>query len=140
MKSAIRNGLLALALSAVLLPGADQNLVNFSAPDANFIMGVRLAEVASSPLVTTALAEAQRSNPQVQDLFSMLGANPFQYLDEVLIAAKIDAASASKEPNSVNPHTLTQRRRTLQEQLERTHERTQSFGCERGFAREEYAR
>ncbi len=101
MKSAIRNGLLALALSAVLLPGADQNLVNFSAPDANFIMGVRLAEVASSPLVTTALAEAQRSNPQIQNLFSMLGANPFQYLDEVLIAAKIDAASASKEPNNV---------------------------------------
>lgn len=91
----IRVLLLAALIAAVSLPlaAADAELLRLTRSDVNFLLGVRLREIAASPLVRTMLDEALASKPELQALGGMVGSNPLEGFDELLIAANIDTQS-----------------------------------------------
>jgi hypothetical protein len=97
-----RTALLA-ALAAALflaspLAAVDPALVNLSRPDVNFVMGVEVSRIASSPLLAAAMEEAQQTQPGWDSFFGLLAPQPLRYLDEVIIAAKLDPGADSKKP------------------------------------------
>ncbi len=73
-----------LVVLAVCATAADPALLNLARPDVNFVMGINVSQIASSPRVTTALAEARRSKPEVEQLFQILGPNPLSNLEEIV--------------------------------------------------------
>ncbi len=88
--------LLLAALAGVLslpLAAADAELLRLTRSDVNFLLGVRLSEIAKSPLVRTMLDEAMASKPELRALGGMVGSNPLEGFDELLIAANIDTQS-----------------------------------------------
>lgn len=91
--------LLALSL-APRLAGADPELMRLTRSDANFLLGVRLVDVAASPLVKTLLDEALASNPQWETVLAM-GSNPLAGFDEVLVSAKIDTQSPQEPKDAL---------------------------------------
>jgi hypothetical protein len=91
--------LLALAL-ALPLAGADPELMRLTRPDANFLLGVRVSDVAASPLVRTLLDEALASKPEWAGALAM-GPNPLAGFDEVLIAANVDTASPQEPKDAL---------------------------------------
>lgn len=95
----IRPMLLTLAL-ALPLAGADPELMRLTRSDANFMLGVRLGDIAASPLVKTLLDEALASKPEWQTVLGM-GSNPLAGFDEVLIAASIDTQSPQEPKDAL---------------------------------------
>ena len=91
--------LLVTSVSCAL--AADPALLNLSRPDVNFLMGINGSQVASSPRVATTLAEARRSQPEVEQLFQMLGPSPFDNLEEVVISARIDPSQQNSDPRNL---------------------------------------
>jgi hypothetical protein len=85
--------LLLTAALALPLGAADAELLRLTRPDVNFLLGVRLSDIAASPLVRTMLDEALASKPELQALSGMVGTNPLEGFDELLVAANIDAQS-----------------------------------------------
>jgi hypothetical protein len=88
----IRTFLLTAALT-LPLGAADAELLRLTRSDVNFLLGVRLSDIAASPLVRTMLDEALASKPEWQAAAGMMGSNPLEGFDEVLIAANIDTQS-----------------------------------------------
>lgn len=80
------------------LQAADPVLLNLAHSDANFMMGIRVSEIASSPVVRAALDEAARSQHEWSALLTKLGGNPLRDIHEVLITAQIDERAADKDP------------------------------------------
>ncbi len=84
---------LAAALALTLpLAAADPELLRLTRPDANFMMGARLSEIASSPVAKTLLDEMLASKPEWESALAA-GSNPLAGFDEVLISANIDGRS-----------------------------------------------
>jgi hypothetical protein len=90
----------ALFLSSPLA-AADPALVNLSRPDVNFVMGVEVSRIASSPLLAAAMEEAQQTKPGFDTFFGLLAPHPLRYLNEIVIAAKLDPDSDSKKPENL---------------------------------------
>jgi hypothetical protein len=93
----IRPLLLALAL-VLPLAAADPELMRLTRPDANFLLGARLSDIAASPLVKTLLDEALASKPEWE---AVLGGNPLAGFYEVLIAANIDTRSPQEPKDAL---------------------------------------
>jgi len=77
------------ALCAASLSAGDRRLLNLVTPEANFVLGIDVGGVSSSALAQTLMSQLRQSGEWGQALEAM-GSNPFQYLDEILIAARID--------------------------------------------------
>ncbi len=90
-----------LVVLAVCATAADPALLNLARPDVNFVMGINVSQIASSPRVTTALAEARRSKPEVEQLFQILGPNPLSNLEEIVIAGRLDPGQQNSEPENL---------------------------------------
>jgi hypothetical protein len=83
------------------LAAADPALVNLSRPDVNFVMGVEVSRIASSPLLAAAMEEAQQTQPGWDSFFGLVAPHPLRYLNEIVIAAKLNPASDSKKPENL---------------------------------------
>lgn len=85
-----------LSLVLLLLPGGlravDPRLLEMAADDVNFVMGIRLADVASSPLVRRALDEAGKQGGDFMRLISS-GERPFEGIEEALILANVETGT-----------------------------------------------
>ena len=86
---------------AVCATAADPALLNLARPDVNFVMGIHVSQIASSPRVVTALAEARRSKPEVEQLFQILGPNPLSHLEEIVVAGRLDPGQQNSEPENL---------------------------------------
>jgi hypothetical protein len=100
MRQTVRS-LLVLLCFGLSLAAADPALVNLSRPDINFVMGVHVSRIASSPLLAEAMGEAKQTKPDWDALFGLLGPQPFRYLDEIVVSAKLDPESENKKPQSL---------------------------------------
>ena len=65
------------------------------------MVGIQFSKMANSPLVQSALDETRKSSPEVGAFLELMGANPFQYVEEVLITGRLDSGSANNEPKDV---------------------------------------
>ena len=65
-----------LAATLFATPAAGQNLANLARPDANMMIGVRVADFASTPLAQRMWQETVSSKPEVTQFLSLLGPNP----------------------------------------------------------------
>jgi hypothetical protein len=83
------------------LTAADPALVNLARPDVNFVMGIHVSKIASSALVAEAMGEAKQTKPDWDALFGLLGPQPFRYLDEIVVSAKLDPQSENKKPQTM---------------------------------------
>ncbi len=101
MKTIASSLLAAVVALSVPSHAADPNLLGLARADVNLMVGIQLSEMANSPLVQLALDETKKSSPEVGAFLDLMGANPFQYLDEVLITGRLDAGSANNEPKDV---------------------------------------
>ena len=101
MKAIATSLLAAVAALSVPLHAADPNLIGLARADVNLMGGIQFSEMANSPLVQSALDETKKSSPEVGAFLALMGANPFQYLDEVLITGRLDSASVNNEPKDV---------------------------------------
>ena len=90
--------LLAVALAAP--PVAAQGLVALARPDVNILASVRVADFASSPLVTMFWNRARAEQPEFDQLLSVMGPNPLSMIDEVVIGGSLDA-SQTEEPEGL---------------------------------------
>lgn len=90
-----------LFLTALLpLRAADPALLNMARPDSNIVMGIDVAGFVSSALVQEAMAKAGGSSGDFQDVMALLGPNPFQNLQEIIIAAKVDDFEKGPQPGN----------------------------------------
>jgi len=91
-----------LLFLAALLPlrAADPALLNLSRPDSNLVMGIDVAGFVSSPLIQEAMAKAGSTSGDFQDMMALLGPNPFQNLQEIVISAKVDDFEKGPRPGN----------------------------------------
>ena len=101
MKTIASSLLAAIVALSVPSHAADPNLVGLARADVNLMVGIQFSEMANSRLVQSALDATKNSSQEVGALFELMGANPFQYLDEVLITGRLDSGSANSEPKNV---------------------------------------
>ena len=101
MKTIASSLLAAIVALSVPSHAADPNLVGLARADVNLMVGIQLSEMVNSPLVQTALSETKKSSPEVGAFLELMGANPFQYLEEVLITGRLDSGSVNNEPKDV---------------------------------------
>ena len=87
--------------SSLCALAADPALLNLARPDVNFLVGINVSQIASSPRVARALAEARQSKPEVEQLFQMLGPDPFRNLEEIVVSARIDPSGQNSEPENL---------------------------------------
>jgi len=95
----IRPIVLALLL-ALPLAAADPELMRLTRSDANFMLGVRLGDIAASPLVKTLLDEALASKPEWAAVLAM-GPHPLAGFDEVLFSANLDTGSPQEPKDAL---------------------------------------
>jgi hypothetical protein len=93
---------IAVLFATLLAPlhAADPALLNLARPDSNVIIGIDVAGFASSPLIQEAMATATSSSDDFQKVMGLLGPNPFQNLQEILIAAKVDDFNQEPKPGN----------------------------------------
>ncbi len=90
-----------LFLTALLpLRAADPALLNLARPDSNLVMGIDVAGFVSSPLIQEAMATAGSTSGGFQDVMALLGPNPFQNLQEIVISAKVDDFEKGPRPGN----------------------------------------
>ena len=93
-----------LSLALLVLPGGlravDPRLLEMAADDVNFVMGVRLADVASSPLVRRAIDKAGEQGGDFMRLITS-GDRPFAGVEEALILANIEAGASDPSDNAL---------------------------------------
>ncbi len=89
MPSLCRTTLLAAILS---LPATavDPGLLQLGDPEVNLLIGVRLGEIATSPLMLKVLDESKKGGPGWTGLLDQMGENPFSGIDELLIMGRIE--------------------------------------------------
>lgn len=92
------------ALVLLLVPGGlravDPRLLEMAADDVNFVMGVRLADVASSPLVRSALEEAGKQGGDFMRLISS-GERPLEGVEEALVLANVETGTNSSSDDAL---------------------------------------
>jgi hypothetical protein len=91
----MRPAILAAALFAassftIPLRAVDPGLMDLVGPDANFVLGIRVAAIADSPLIQEALTKAQQTSPDFGGMMGALGPNPLEGLEEVLLLGRMD--------------------------------------------------
>jgi len=91
-----------IVLSAFLtiglaLPSAaiDPGLLQLADPKVNLLVGIRMGELASSPLMLKVLAESKKGGAQWSGLIDQWGDNPFAGIDELLIMGRIEPGAQS---------------------------------------------
>lgn len=82
----------ALAISASAL---DPGLLKLADPEINLLVGVRMGQIASSPLMLKVFDESKKTGPGWSGLIDRMGPNPFANIDEILIMGRIDSAEAA---------------------------------------------
>lgn len=94
MHSLFRTTILAAALS---IPAAavDPGLLDLADPEVNLLVGVRMGEIASSPLMLKVLDEGKKNGPGWSGLIERMGPNPFAGIDELLIMGRIEPGEQS---------------------------------------------
>ncbi len=77
---------------AAPLVAADPELLGLVGPDANFVLGVRVAAIAESPLILDALsgAKAKDGEDGFSAMFDALGDNPLEGLEELLFLGRME--------------------------------------------------
>ena len=86
--------LVALGAAMVVSPAAAEGLVDLARPDVNILAGVRVANFAASPLVRMFWDRARAEQPQFDQLLSVMGPNPLEMIDEVILGASMDGSQA----------------------------------------------
>ena len=81
---------LAVLLSLSQARALDPELLRLADPEANVVAGIRLAELAASPLMAPMLDQARTSNPEAFAALDMLGPNPWSLVEELLIFGKLE--------------------------------------------------
>lgn len=89
--------LLPLALFLAALPAAavDRALLELADPNVNFAVGVRVADLAESPLLKPLLDEAVESNDHAKVVFDALGPGFLSRLEEALIVGRAEPGETS---------------------------------------------
>ena len=86
--------LLALFAATLFPAGASgQGLARLAHSDANMMIGIRMADFASSPLAQRMWQEAMSSKPEIEQFLNLMGPNPLTLIDEILITASVTDAS-----------------------------------------------
>ncbi|MEZ5362097.1 MAG: hypothetical protein R2748_07055 [Bryobacterales bacterium] len=83
---------LALLTAAITVPAAavDQNMLQMADPEINLLIGIRMGQISSSPLMLKVFDESKKSGPGFSELIDRMGPNPFSSIDEVLIMGRVD--------------------------------------------------
>ena len=89
MRSLLQTTLLVAAL-AIPAAAVDPGLLRLADPEVNLLVGVRMGEIMSSPLMLKVLDESKKSGPGWSGLIDQMGPNPFDGIDELLIMGRID--------------------------------------------------
>ena len=89
--------------AAMLFPcGANgQSLARLARSDANMMIGVRLSDFVSSPVAQRMWQEALSSQPEFEQIMSLVGPNPLALVDEILISANITDLSQMDDANAL---------------------------------------
>jgi len=89
----------ALAVLLFSTPAAalDPELLKLADPEANVVAGVRLAELASSPILAPMLEQARAGNPEAFAALDMLGPDPFSLVEELLIFGKLEGTENAEK-------------------------------------------
>ena len=82
----VRPVLLLSLLAAPLAHAADSVLLDLLPPNATFVIGVNVRNLANSAVVRSAMARAGSPAPQWTAMFQMIGFDPARDVDEVLLA------------------------------------------------------
>ncbi|MCB1022478.1 MAG: hypothetical protein KDC27_21290 [Acidobacteria bacterium] len=84
---------LSILTAALTIPSAavDQNMLQMADPEINLLIGIRMGQIASSPLMLKVFDESKKSGPGFSELIDRMGPNPFASIDEVLIMGRVDA-------------------------------------------------
>jgi hypothetical protein len=76
---------------------ADPAMLRMAAPGSNFVIGIDVQALASSPLAQEALMKAQQEHPEWESKLKALGPNPLSRISEVVIIGDIQAAKDDSE-------------------------------------------
>lgn len=88
---------LLVTLLAPTSSAADPTMLNMAAPGSNFVVGIDVQALASSPLAQEALLKAQHENPDWQSKLEAFGPNPLSRIAEVLIVGDMQSAKDDSE-------------------------------------------
>lgn len=94
MRTFFLTALLAVGL-AVPAAAIDPGLLQLADPEVNLLVGIRVGELATSPLMLKVLDESKKNGPQWSGLLDQMGDNPFAGVDELLIMGRIDPSEQS---------------------------------------------
>ena len=89
--------LILVAATFTAPPVAAQSLLDLARPDVNVLAGIRVADFASSPLVSMFWDQARAQQPGFDQLLSVMGPNPLSMIDEVVIGASVDGSPTEDE-------------------------------------------
>jgi hypothetical protein len=90
MRQLYRLTLLTAALTASA-SAVDPGMLQMADPEINLLIGVRMGELASSPLMLKVFDEGKKNGPGFGELIDQMGPNPFESIDEILIMGRIEA-------------------------------------------------
>ena len=89
----------ALVCSSGTALATDPTLVGLAEPSANMIMSLNFAAMRNWPGAANAFQQGGNSNPQWAELVQTLGVDPFELVDEFLMAATVDNLSSNAKFN-----------------------------------------
>jgi hypothetical protein len=90
----IRSVLLSCLLAAPLLQAVDSAMLDLVPARTSFVIGVRVRNVVDSPLAKSMAGEMRKVSTEMNQLMSLAGFDPFQDVDEVLVAAMGEGKNA----------------------------------------------
>ena len=95
--------LLSLFAATLFLPrGANgQSLARLAQSDANMMIGIRVADFVSSPLAQRMWQEAMSSQPEIEQIMSLVGPNPLALVDEILVTATVTGPSQMENADAL---------------------------------------
>lgn len=82
-----RRTVLSLLLAACVAAAADPALLSLAPPDAKVFLGANLSRFLASPIGQTVAAQAQSSQPQIQQFAQLAGFDPLRGFQEILVAS-----------------------------------------------------
>ena len=82
-----RKSVLTILITACSAMAVDPALLSLTPPDAKVFLGANLSRFLASPIGQMAVAQAQSSQPQIQQFVQMAGFDPFRDFQEILVAS-----------------------------------------------------
>lgn len=82
-------------VAALVVPAgsaADPALLRMADPESNFVIGIDVQALMTSPLAQEAILKAQSSNPDWKQTLGALGPNPLSRIQEILIVGDMERA------------------------------------------------